>query len=144
MILGREWSPMELLEEPHKRSDECQKMMQPFVDNWAQHFVVCWFSTIFFPKLLFTWIWWFFFQETHNNRLKERYENNPSIYLDINPDLWLKAGSCGGPDKNQVYELSYTTIENLRMNYSISTIEFSQSVPSTQSLEFAALLDQEV
>jgi hypothetical protein len=33
----------------------------------------------------------FSFQETYNNRLKERYEDDPSIYLDIDPDLWLKA-----------------------------------------------------
>ena len=33
----------------------------------------------------------FFFQDTYSNWLKERYENDPSIYLDINPDLWLEA-----------------------------------------------------
>jgi hypothetical protein len=29
----------------------------------------------------------FSFQETYNNRLKERYEDDPSIHPDINPDL---------------------------------------------------------
>ena len=32
----------------------------------------------------------FYFQETYNSRLKEKYEDNPSTYLDINPDLWLE------------------------------------------------------
>jgi hypothetical protein len=29
----------------------------------------------------------FYFQETYNNRLKERYKNDSSIYSDIDPDL---------------------------------------------------------
>jgi len=51
MVLGRELSPMDLLVEKHVQSDDCQNEMQQFVDSQAQHFVVCWFSTIFFIKL---------------------------------------------------------------------------------------------
>jgi hypothetical protein len=35
--------------------------VQQFVDSQAQHFMIYWFSTIFFLKLLFTWIWWIYF-----------------------------------------------------------------------------------
>jgi hypothetical protein len=56
----------------------------------------------------------------------------------------LEAGLSGGPDKNRVYGLSNTTTENLWMTRSVSTVECSQSVSSTQSLEFAALLDRGV
>ena len=78
----------------------------------------------------------FYFQETYNIRLKERYRDDP--------DLWLEAGSSGGSDRNRVYGLSNTIAENLRTAHSISTIGSSQSIPSTQSLEFAALLNQGV
>jgi 3-deoxy-D-manno-octulosonic-acid transferase len=71
-------------------------------------------STIFFCKLLFTWIKFddfsfFYFQETYNSRLRERYGNDPSTHLDFNPNLWMEAGSSGGPNRNQVYKLSNTT-----------------------------------
>ena len=39
--LGREPSPMELFLETHVRSQDRQKGVQQFVDNRAQHFVVC-------------------------------------------------------------------------------------------------------
>jgi hypothetical protein len=39
--LGREPSPMELFLEAHVRSQDHQKRVQQFVDNRAQHFVVC-------------------------------------------------------------------------------------------------------
>jgi hypothetical protein len=45
--------------------------------------------------------------------LKERYEDDPSTHQDFDPDLWMEAGLSGGPDKNQVYGLFNTTIENL-------------------------------
>jgi len=51
----------------------------------------------------------------------------------------MKVVSSGGPNKNQVYELSNTTIENLQAAHSVSTIGSSQSVSSTQSQEFVAL-----
>jgi molecular chaperone GrpE (heat shock protein) len=51
----------------------------------------------------------------------------------------MEAGLFGGPDKNRVYELSNTTVENLQMACSVLTIESSQSILSTQSQEFAAL-----
>jgi len=35
--------------------------------------------------------------------LRERYGDNPSTHLDLDPDLWMEVGSFGGPDKNQVY-----------------------------------------
>jgi hypothetical protein len=47
MFFGRKPSSMELFIETHVRSDDRQKGMLEFMDNRAQHFVVCWFSTIF-------------------------------------------------------------------------------------------------
>jgi hypothetical protein len=51
----------------------------------------------------------------------------------------MKTGSSGRPDKNHVYGLSNTTVENLWVACSVSTIRSSQSVSSTQSQEFVAL-----
>jgi hypothetical protein len=51
----------------------------------------------------------------------------------------MEVGSFGGPNKNRVYELSNTTIENLQAARSVSTVGSSQSVSSTQSQEFVAL-----
>lgn len=76
--------------------------------------------------------------------MKERYEDDLSTHPDLNPDLWSKAGLSGGPNRNRIYEISNTTIKNLRMTRSVSTIGCSQSIPSTQSSKFIALLDQEV
>jgi hypothetical protein len=42
--LGREPSPMELFVETHVRSQNRQKGVQQFVDNRAQHFMVCSFN----------------------------------------------------------------------------------------------------
>jgi hypothetical protein len=39
--LGREPSPMELFLETHVRSQDRQKGVQQYVNNRAQHFVVC-------------------------------------------------------------------------------------------------------
>jgi hypothetical protein len=86
----------------------------------------------------------FNFQETYNSQLKERYGDDPSTHPDFNPNLWLKVRSSSGPDRNRMDELSNTTTKNLRRTHSISTLKSSQSVPSTQSLEFTTLLHQGV
>jgi hypothetical protein len=44
---------MKCFVETHGRSDDRQKEMQQFVDSRAQHFVVCWFLTIFFLSYYF-------------------------------------------------------------------------------------------
>ncbi|XP_073259847.1 uncharacterized protein [Populus alba] len=107
---------MELFVETHVRSHDRQKGTQQFVDNRAQHFV-----------------------ETYNNRLRERYGDDPSTHPEFDPDLWMEAGSSGGPDKNRVYGLSNTTTANLRSTGTASTAGSSQSVSSSQSKEFVAL-----
>jgi len=78
---------------------------------------------------------YFYFQETYNNRLRERYGDDTLTH----PDLWMKVGSSGGPDKNRVYGLSNTTADNLRSTRSVSTVGSSQSILSSQSKEFVAL-----
>jgi hypothetical protein len=44
MSLGRVSSPIELFEETHVWSEDRQMGVQQFVDNRAQHFVVCSFN----------------------------------------------------------------------------------------------------
>ena len=77
--------------------------------------------------------YFFYLQETYNNRLRERYGDNPKTHSEFDPDLWMEVGSSGGPNKNQVYELSNTTADNLQSARSAST------VGSSQSKEFMAL-----
>jgi hypothetical protein len=85
---------MDLLVEKHLQSDDCQKGVQQFVDSQAQHFIIYWFSTIFFLSyyLLKFDEFIFHFQETYNSWLNERYEDNPSTHPDIDPDLYLEVG----------------------------------------------------
>jgi hypothetical protein len=137
---------MELFVETHMRSDDCQKEMQQFIDSRDQHFLVRWFSIIFFLSyyLLEFDDFIFYFHETYNSWLKERHGDDPSINPDFDLDLWLEARSSDGPDRNRVYKLSNTTAENLWTTYSVSTVGCSHSIPSTQSLEFVAFLDQRV
>jgi hypothetical protein len=51
----------------------------------------------------------------------------------------MEVGSSGGPDKNRVYGLSNTTVDNLQTTRSVSTIGSSQWISSSQSKEFVAL-----
>ena len=75
----------------------------------------------------------FYFQETYNNRLRERYGDDTLTHPEFDPDLWMEVGSSGGPDKNRVYGLSNTTADNLQSTRSVSTVR------SSQSKEFVAL-----
>jgi cell division septum initiation protein DivIVA len=81
----------------------------------------------------------FYFQETYNNRLRERYGDDTLTHPEFDPDLWMEVGSSGGPDKNRVYGLSNTTADNLRSTRSFSTVGSSQSISSSQSKESVAL-----
>jgi len=84
-------------------------------------------------------ITFFYFQETYNNRLRERYRDDILTHSEFDPDLWMEVGSSGGPDKNRVYGLSNTTADNLRSTRSVSVVGSSQSIWSSQSKEFVAL-----
>ena len=72
-------------------------------------------------------ITFFYFQETYNNRLRERYEDDPLTHPEFDPDLWMEVGSSGGPYKNQIYGLSNTTADNLLSAHSVSIVGSSQS-----------------
>jgi len=119
---------------------------------WTTVLSTLWYvrSFILFCKLLFSWIasWIAYddflknFQKTYNSRLRERYRDNPSTHPDFDLDLWMEVGSSGGPDKNRVYGLSNTTAENLRSTRSVSTVESSPSVSSTQFEVLIALKQQ--
>jgi len=54
----------------------------------------------------------------------------------------LEEGSSDGPDRNWVYGLSNTTIEDLWITHNVSTIGWSQLILSTQTPEFEVILDQ--
>jgi len=56
----------------------------------------------------------------------------------------LEAGLFGGCDRNQVYDISNTKVKGLRITRSVSIIGCMQSVPSTLTLEFQAILNQQV
>jgi hypothetical protein len=64
--------------------------------------MVCWFLVIFFLSYYFFEFDEFIFslQDTYNNQFKEIYRNDPSTYPDIDPDLWLEAGSSSGSVRN--------------------------------------------
>jgi hypothetical protein len=82
------------------------------------------FSTIFFLSYyyFFEFADSFFFQDTYNTRLKERYGDDPSTHSDLDSDLWLEADSSGGPDKNRVYSLSNTMTKDLRTTRGVSIL----------------------
>jgi hypothetical protein len=40
-----------------------------------------------------------YFQETYNNRLRERYGDDTLTHPEFDSDLWMEVGSSGGPDK---------------------------------------------
>jgi len=88
---------------------------------------------LYFVSYYFYWIeyddFFFYFEETYNSRLRERYGDDPSTHM----DLWMEVGSSSRPNKNRIYGLSNTTAENLRVARCVST------VGSTQSKEFVAL-----
>jgi len=100
--------------------------VQPFyfVSYYVSYYVYC----IEYDDYFF-----FNFQETYNNRLRERYVDDTLTHPEFDPDLWMEVGSSGGPDKNRVYGLSNTTAANLRSTCSVSI------VGSSQSKEFMAL-----
>jgi len=81
----------------------------------------------------------FYFQETYNNRLRERYGDDTLTHPEFDPDLSMEVGSLGGPDKNRIYGLSNTTTDNLRSTRSVSAVGSSQSISISQSKEFVAL-----
>jgi hypothetical protein len=45
-------------------------------------------------------IFFFYFQETYNNRLRERYVDDILTHPEFDLDLWMEVGSSGGLDKN--------------------------------------------
>jgi hypothetical protein len=106
--------------------------VQPFyfVSYYVSYYVYC----IEYDDYFF-----FYFQETYNNRLRERYGDDTLTHPEFDPDLLMEVGSSGGPDKNRVYGLSNTTADNLRSTRSVSTVESSSSISSSQSKEFVAL-----
>ena len=76
--------------------------------------------------------------------LKERYRDNLLTHPDLDPDLWLEARLFDKPDRNWVYNLSHTTVEDLQAAHSVSIVGCSKSISSTPTLEFKVILNQQV
>lgn len=63
----------------------------------------------------------------------------------FNPSkTWFGTMVGNGPNRNRVYSISNTTIEDLRITRSVSTHWCLQSVLSTQTPELKAILNQQV
>jgi regulator of replication initiation timing len=71
--------------------------------------------------------------------LRERYGDDILTHPEFDLDLWMEVRLSGGPDKNWVYRLSNTMVDNLRSTRNVSTVGSSQSISSSQSKEFMAL-----
>ena len=72
--------------------------------------------------------------------MHERYEDTPSTYLEHDLDLWFEAFSK--PDRNWVYSISNTAIEDLRTGRSVLTVGLLQSSSNSQSPKFQAIVQQ--
>ena len=96
---------MKFFVETHVLSDDHQKRMQQLIDSQAHHLWFVGFQCFLFLSYYFLKFTYSFFQDIYNTRLKERYVNNPLTHPNLNPNLWLKAGYNGGPDRNHMYGL---------------------------------------
>jgi hypothetical protein len=85
------------------------------------HFFLLSYNFLQFDEFIFS------FQDAYKSHLKERYDDDPLTHLNLNPDLWLEARSSGGPERNQVYELSNTTVKNLQMTRSVLTVGYARN-----------------
>ena len=106
--------------------------------------MIYWFSIIFFLSYYFFNLLTFFLHDTYNTWLKERCWDDLLNNLNLDPDLWLEAVLFSGPDRNHVYSLSNTMIEDLRMTRIILIVGCSQSILSTQTPEFKVILNQRI
>jgi hypothetical protein len=102
------------------QNEDRWKRVHQLMDRWAQKFMVSWIS----KKILsyFFLICWLFFPE----------------------NIWLEARSTNGPNRNQVYDISNTTIEDMWKCCNVSTIGSSQSRSSQQSLVVQANIWEQV
>jgi len=87
-VLGCDPIPIELFVETHMENENRRKRVHQLMNRRAQKFMVSWISTIFLSY--FFNLLTFFFQKT-----------------------WLEARSTNGPNRNQVCNISYTTIEDM-------------------------------
>ena len=107
--------------------------------SWYVCFQPFYFVSYYVHCIEYDDYFFFFFQETYNNRMRERYRDDILTHPEFDLDLWIEVGSSGGPDKNRVYGFSNTTADNLRTACSVSTVGSSQSISSSQSKESVAL-----
>ena len=146
MARGREPSPMKLFVETHVQSDDHKKRCSSSLTIELNTLLYIGFQPFSFLCFYFLEFddFIFYFHETYNSQLKGRYMDDPLTHPNFDLDMWLEVGSSDEPDRNRVYELFNTTVENLQRTHSFLTIECSQSIPVTQFSNFTNLLDQGV
>ena len=117
------------------------------MDSRAQHFVVCWFSTILFVSYYFLEFneFIFSFQDAYNSWLKVRYMDTWMILRSIKILIWI----CGWMQNRPVdpIEIGCTyslTLQSRTCGRPIVTVGYLQSILSTQTPEFMAMLYQRV
>jgi hypothetical protein len=52
-------------------------------------------------------ITFFYFQETYNNRLREKYGDDILTHPEFDPNLWMEVGSSRGPIKSGLRALQH-------------------------------------
>jgi len=112
---------------------------------WIVKFSTSWlvgFQQFLFLSYYFFEFADFFFQETYNTRLQKRHRDDLSTLPKLDSDLWLKTGSSGGSNWNQVYGISNNIAKDLYTIWSVLTVGYSQSVSSIQTSKFEVILNQ--
>jgi hypothetical protein len=137
IVLEREWSPIKFFYGNTHEEWWSPKKMQQLVDNRAQHFMVyCFLSyyffefTDFFFRINITLGW------RRNMRRILRI-----IQIEIRIYGWSQDHMVN-LIKIMCHGLSNTMAEDLQTAHSVSTVGCLQSVSSTQTLEFEAILYQ--
>jgi len=62
------------------------------------------------------------------------HEENILTHPPHDPQLWLETGVIDELNRNWVYDISITTIQDMRMCYSVLTVQALQFSPSQPSL----------
>jgi hypothetical protein len=69
---------------------------------------------------------------------------DPSTYPKYDSELWLEVGATGGPNKNQIYDISITMTQDLMSGCSVSTVGTPQSYSRHPSSAVKELVDEQV
>ena len=57
--------------------------------------------------------------------MRAKHREDPLTHLEYDPEFWLEVGATSGCDRNQVYGFSITMTQDMRLDYSVSTVDTS-------------------